>query len=330
MSGAAPRRIGVVVNPAARAARDQSQRLHRLLHALGDAGHAVEIVPTSGPGGGIEAARGLAPRCHLLLAVGGDGTFCEAAGGLLPSTGSPSPVLAPVAFGTGNDVALHSGLRQDRDLLDAIEGWANGRLPPVERDVLEVRCWHDGAEVVRHAFLFAGVGLASDILRCTTPAVKRWLGPRLSYAVGFFRALATWTPSTLRVRTERGGLEEPLVVALAANAPHAGGGGMRIAPDALLDDGLAEVSLIRALGRLGIARQFLSLASGRHVGHPNVDYFRSPFLEVDAHPPQPVAADGDIVGHTPVRIRTLHRALRVLARPGAGTHVPGSRPDRTA
>lgn len=329
MNGAAPRRIGVVFNPAARAARDQSQRLHRLLRALGDAGHAVETVPTSGPGGGIEAAQRLAPRCDLVLAVGGDGTFCEAAGGLLQASLPSAPILAPVAFGTGNDVALHSGLRQDRDLLDAIEGWANGRLQPVARDVLEVRCHHAGAEVVRHAFLFAGVGIASDILRYTTPAVKRWFGPRLSYAVGFFRALAAWAPSTLRVRTERGGLEESLVVALAANAPHAGGGGMRIAPGALLDDGLAEVSLIRALGRLGMARQFLSLASGRHVEHPRVDYFRSPFLEVDAHPPQPVAADGDVVGHTPVRIRTLHRAIRVLARPGEGTHATGSRPERT-
>ena len=309
-------RIGLVVNPAAQAARDQSRRLLAVSDALRGAGHVLHPCVTQGPGGGILAARDLAPRCDLLLAVGGDGTFCEMVGGVLQSSLATPPVVAPLSFGTGNDVALLSGLQRDPDLLAAVHAWSHGLQEPVERDILEVRCRHQGAEVVRHAFLFAGVGIASDILHYTTPTVKRWFGPRLSYAVGFFRALAAWKPTTLQVRSHRGEQRQPLVVALAANAPHAGGGGMKIAPGAHLDDGLANVSLIRALGRVAIARQFLSLASGRHVHHPNVDYFPSPFLDVDAHPPQPVAADGDLVGQTPVRIRTLHRAHRVLVDPG--------------
>ena len=134
---------------------------------------------------------------------------------------------------------LFRSLRRDDALLQSIQRWASGTLQPVERDLLEVRCQHDGAEIVRHAFLFAGVGIASDILRYTTPTVKRWFGPQLSYAVGFFRALAAWSPAMLRVQTARGILAEPLVVALAANAPHAGGGGMKIAPGALLEISLA-------------------------------------------------------------------------------------------
>ncbi|MEI6343115.1 MAG: hypothetical protein WCR07_14285 [Verrucomicrobiota bacterium] len=82
-------------------------------------------------------------------------------------------------------------------------------------------------------------------------------------------------------------------------------------------------------GFLAEARQFLSLASGTHVRHPNVDYFRSAYLTVDAVVPMPVAADGDVVGHTPARIRTVHRAIRVLAsvsdsharRPGRGGRI---------
>jgi len=320
-SGLGPRRVGLVINPASGAARDQSARLRQLVESLRQSGHAVEAIDTQRSGDGIPIARDLSPRCDLILAVGGDGTFCEVAGGVLLAEPSPDaasrPVLAPVSFGTGNDVARLSGLRRDDALLKAIAGWSDGSLQPIERDLLEVRCQLEGAEVVRHAFLFAGVGIASDILRYTTPTVKRWFGPQLSYAVGFFRALAAWRPATLHVQTGRGILAEPLVVALAANAPHAGGGGMKIAPGALLDDGLADVSLIRALGRLAIARQFLSLASGTHVRHPNVDYFRSAYLTVDADVPMPVAADGDVVGHTPARIRTVHRAIRVLRAKGS-------------
>ena len=64
---------------------------------------------------------------------------------------------------------------------------------------------------------------------------------------------------------------------------------------------------------LAEARQCLSLESGTHVRHFNVDYFRSAYLTAYAVVPMPVAADGDVVGHTPARIRTVHRAIRVLA-----------------
>jgi diacylglycerol kinase family enzyme len=309
--------LGVVINPMANAGRDQSARLSRLKERLVGDGHRLRVEQTAGPGGGIELGRELAAESDVLLAVGGDGTFCEVVGGFLTAGRGRVRGVAPVSFGTGNDVARHVGLRQEEELFRALDGL--GRLERGEEaglkrmDVLEVRCWKDGREVIRHGFLFAAVGFASDILRYTTPTVKRWFGPQLSYSVGFFRALASWQPVGLRVRTEKGLCAEPLVVALAANAPHAGGGGMRIAPDADLTDGLSEVSLIRALGKAAIARQFIRLTRGTHIRHPRVDYFRSAWMEVESDVPQPVALDGDIVGETPMRVRVLHRAVPVLA-----------------
>ena len=114
------------------------------------------------------------------------------------------------------------------------------------------------------------------------------------------------------MRTERGAVTEPLVVALVANAPHAGGGVMRIAPGASLTDGLAEVSLVRALGRWAIAGQFFRLVRGTHVRHPRVDHFQSTWMEVEAEQAQLVALDGDVVGETPMRVRILPSAVRVL------------------
>jgi len=307
--------IGIVVNPRARAGCDQRLRLEALESAMKQAGHRVIRRETAGPGGGAECAAGLVHETDVVLAAGGDGTFCEVVGGMLASGGSRAWCVAPLSFGTGNDVACHLGLKQDRQLLAALDRFHRaGRLPEVckEHDILEVRCRRDGREVVRHGFLFAAVGFATDILRHTTPGVKRWFGQHLSYPVGFFRALAGWNPVELRVRTERGSVCEPLVVALAANAPHAGGGVMRIAPDASLCDGLAEISLVRALGRCAIARQFFRLVRGTHVRDPRVEYFRSGWMEVDADEAQAVAVDGDIVGETPMRVRVLSRAIRVL------------------
>ena len=225
--------IGLVVNPKANAGRDQGVRLRQFREALAEDGHAVRMMETAGAGGGVACAQAMAGEVDLLLAVGGDGTFCEVVGGMLTAERGIVRAVAPVSFGTGNDVARHLGLRRESDVLAALREFHRGGPDRVRRlDVLEVRCRAGGREVVRHGFLFAAVGFASDILRQTTPRVKRWFGPQLSYSVGFFRALAGWKPVPLRVSTERGMIEEPLVVAMAANAPHAGGGGMRIAPGA--------------------------------------------------------------------------------------------------
>jgi len=305
--------IGMVVNPKANAGRDQGVRLREFREALARDGHGVRMVETAGPGGGLACAQALAGEVDVLLAVGGDGTFCEVVGGMLTADKQGVGAVAPVSFGTGNDVARHLGLRREAEVLTALRGYQAGGPDRVRRmDVLEVRCHVGGREVVRHGFLFAAVGFASDILRYTTPRVKRWFGPQLSYSVGFFRALARWQPVPLRVSTERGRIEEPLVVAMAANAPHAGGGGMRIAPGADLADGLSDVSLIRALGRAAIARQFIRLTQGTHIRHPRVDFFRSGWMEVDAATPQPVALDGDVVGETPMRVRVLRQAVPVV------------------
>jgi diacylglycerol kinase (ATP) len=214
-----------------------------------------------------------------------------------------------LALGTGNDAANLLGLGTDDALVDAVLGGGERPL-----DLIEVRLRENGAERVRHAVLFVAVGFSGDLLGATTPAIKRWFGAKLSYPIGFFRALADHRPVRLRVRTGRGDVDEPLVVALMANAPHAGGGMMRIAPGADMGDGLGEVSLIRGLGRWRIAGQFLRLVRGTHVNHPNVEHFADVAMEVSADPAQGVALDGDLVGMTPMHARMRKGAVRVVAR----------------
>lgn len=305
-------RIGLVVNPAAGAGRNQQARLTPLLRRLRESGHILEVCETRGPRDGFRLATQLAPVSDVLLAVGGDGTLCEVVDALMVRGVSPAPIVAPVALGTGNDLARIAGLLDETLVVRALEPRVAPWPACASMDVLEVRCRVDGLEVIRHGLLFAAVGFASEVLRLTTPRLKRWLGPQWSYYAGFFRALARWHPMPLQVRTGRGALSEPLVVALAANAPHAGGGGMRIGPGACMHDGQCDISLIRGLGRATIARQFLRLVQGTHVQHPGVDYFRESWMEVDANPARPVVLDGDVIGETPVRVRVLPRAIRML------------------
>lgn len=303
----ARRRAVVVVNRHAAAGRDASARLDHAGRALREAGFEPEFQVTEAPGHGVELARvaGTGPD-DLIVAAGGDGTVNEVASGRLRSDPGATPI-AVLPLGTGNDFALLLGAGSVEAFVIALRG---GR--EVRRDVLAVETPDDG---LRAALLFAAVGFASDLLRATTPRVKRIFGPKLCYSVGFFRALMRHSCPTLRVRIGDRVWEEPMVVALAGNSVHAGGGVMRVAPGARMDDGEMNVSLVRATGRLQVARQFVRLVRGTHVHHPLVQYFPAAEMEIDGMPPQSVAVDGEVLGRTPARIVVRHRALQFLAGP---------------
>lgn len=301
------RRALLIRNPASAGARDQAARIGRLVAQLGNAGVAVEVRLTEWPGHALELAEQFGSGFDLVIAAGGDGTVHEVASGIIAS-GSRVP-LAIAPLGTGNDVAHLLGLRTEADVVQAIT-----TARPTALDTIEVTWGSAGNQSRRHALLFAGTAFASELLRQTTPRVVRWFGPSLCYSVGFFRALASYRAPTLRVRTAAGAWNSPDgVLALAGNSPHAGGRVMRIGPGASLTDGILELTLIQAAGRLEIARQFIRLVRGTHVNHPKVAYSKGTWLEVEADPPQPLALDGEVIGTTPARFEVHPRSLKVFA-----------------
>lgn len=331
-----PRRALLIRNPASATSRDQAQRLERFVAHLAEGGVTCEIRVTEYPGHALELARTEAVGFEWVIAAGGDGTVHEVASGLI--AGGSRAALAVAPFGRGNDIAQLVGV-----VGGAAVGAAAASDPdqaairailepkPVTLDTIRVT-WRENPSVgaesrgsaaesrdrVRHSILFGGVGFVGELLRKTTPATVKWFGPRWCYSAGFFRALFSFEPPVLRVRSEQG--EQVLshaVAVVVGNAPFAGGGLMRIGPGASMTDGLLELTLIEAVGRLDLALQFLRLLRGTHVRHRQVRFFRGHWLEVSADPPQPLALDGELLGTSPVRFEVNPRSLTVLTGPAS-------------
>jgi diacylglycerol kinase family enzyme len=91
------------------------------------------------------------------------------------------------------------------------------------------------------------------------------------------------------------------------------GGGMRIAPEAALDDGLLDLCLVRAISRGTLLRMFPTVFSGRHLSHPSVTYVKTSFVEIETEEPADVFADGEFLQETPVRLEVLRQELEVVA-----------------
>ena len=300
------KRILLIANPASGRRRGE-QRLAVARTQLEALGHAVTAALTESAGHATRLAKSNAPDFEIVAALGGDGTVNEVANGLMAVELGERPALATLPVGTGNDVALTFGLAHFESAIDAL---ANGGTRTL--DVIRVQLMRDGEPVTRHALLFVAAGFAAEVIRKTGPRVKRLFGRRFSYSVGLFRALASFRAPEFSVKWDGGEKRGRMFQVCAGNTEFGAGGVMRISPGARPDDGLLNISLVGALGRLQIVRRFPSILSGRYVEDERVDYFTGKRLEIDAVPPAEIQADGDIIGTTPAAIELLPGALRLV------------------
>jgi YegS/Rv2252/BmrU family lipid kinase len=303
-----PRRVLCVVNPEAAAGRARTVwavwRSRCARESL-----VVDEAFSDGPGHALQLARARAADYDVVVAAGGDGTVNEVANGLLLAEGARA-ALAILPLGTGNDAATQLGVLG----LDAAAA-SLARGAPRTLDVIETHFTALGQSVTRYALLFAAVGFAGELIKRTTPRVKRIFGARLCYSVGFFRALGSYRAPRMVVRAGSQQFRGRMFHVCAGNAEWGGGGVMRHSPGARWDDGKMDICLIQALGRLETVRYFPRLLRGSHVNHPKATYLQGDALEVESDPPLELQLDGDLVGRTPASFRLQPGRLTVLAPP---------------
>jgi diacylglycerol kinase (ATP) len=298
------RRSLFIVNPAAGAGR-AGDLWAQVRRELSSRDLSPEAILTTRAGEATAIARAAASKCDRVIAVGGDGTVSEVAEGLLGVTEGQC-ALGIVPLGTGNDFAQTISIL---GLPDAFEALAADHRRMI--DVIEVHCVANNKLLHRHALVFAGAGIIGPTLRHTTPLAKKLLGRAGAYRAGLLRALWHYQPADMRVTCDEVASQGDYLFLGASNGAEAGGG-MRLAPGARIDDGLLNVNLVGNLSRWESLKQLRRLSRGQHTAHPQVRYFTARNVTLESDPASEVAADGEIIGHTPARFAVKPRALPVL------------------
>ena len=134
---------------------------------------------------------------------------------------------------------------------------------------------------------------------------------RARYLVGVVAELARLAP-TPTILTVDG--EEHVGNTVLVSIANAGryGGGMRICPEARVDDGLLDVTWVDAIGRAELMRVLPQVFSGAHVRHPAVRTFRGHRLRVQTSG-QVAYADGERVGDLPVDVEAVPSAVHLVS-----------------
>ncbi len=249
---------------------------------------------------GVEAAR----SGETVVALSGDGMIGVLADALQEVPGS---ILGLLPGGRGNDLIRVLGIPQDA--VAACATIAHGIVRKIDLGaVVDPKTNQPGRAFVG----IASVGFDSDANRIANEA-PAWLGGGV-YAYGALRALISWRAARFEVELDPPG-ERRSFTAFTVGAANskAYGGGMRAAPDALLDDGLLEVVILESISKLRFLTRILpKVFSGTHVQEPSVRVFRAGEVTIGAERPFTVYADGDPLGELPLRIRALPGAVRIL------------------
>lgn len=290
--------LAVVYNPAA------GQRRKRLfqasLAALRDAGFALELLETGGPGDATRLARSVATRDRppaALVVAGGDGTINEAVNGL---AGHGLP-LAVIPLGTANVLALELGL--PRDPLGIAAGLVANRRRDIHLGHVE------SAEGQRHFVMMAGVGYDAHVVAGVSARWKRRVG-KLAYVGEMFRQLGRFHFTPYRLRFD-GGTEIVASSAILANGRHYGGPFV-CAPEADLGAERLNACLFRDGGRLAAVKYGVVLGLDRIPRLASVDLRDFRHLTIEGPVGDPVQGDGDIIARLPATVRLAAERLTVI------------------
>src|SRR2546430_5761141 len=135
----------------------------------------------------------------------------------------------------------------------------------------------------------------------------------LGYFVGSLSSIASYEPRPMRVRIGGAVREGRHLVVVAANGTYFGGG-MRIAPDAKLDDGMLDIIVGGDLGKWESFVALLKIYRGTHVDGKRILAFRAPAVEVELDGELPMEIDGEAMRGDGLRVRIRPQALTVLGR----------------
>lgn len=307
------RKIAAVINPhsaGGKTARQWPEIARALEKRLGP----VSARFTDNKEHATDLARELLREGHdFIIAAGGDGTVNEVANGFLENDDPvrPEACLGILPLGTGGDFRRTLGIAVGIEA--AIETLATGA--PLLMDVGKISfSGHDGTPRSRYFTNVVSFGMGGEVATRSQNAARR-LGGRAAFLWATFRTTLGYRGR--RVRLTLDGVPQPsecFVTNVALGNGEFHGGGMHPCPQAVLNDGLLDVTVIDYLNLIEIARDIHILYSQDVYAyhHPKVHQIRAKTITAEASEPTHLEVDGEPLGILPLEASILPACLRVM------------------
>ena len=258
------------------------------------------------------AEREAAGGRRLILALGGDGTISEVADGVLAAGAGATTEIGLIPRGTGGD--FRRTLEMPKEVAAAAAHIKNAPARKVDAGRVRYRTF-DGGEGVRHFVNVASFGFSSAVARRANASSKRF-GGRIAFMAATLRELVAHDNQDIWLTVDGQERRRRRVMMAAVGNGRFFGGGMKICPEAHIDDGAFDLVAVGDLTRAQVVANIGRLFGGTHLDMEQVTYAR--ITRLTAEPVEtganiPVELDGETPGHLPATFEVLPGALRIRA-----------------
>lgn len=286
--------LKVIYNPAA--GRGKARRwVRQVEECLRARGARADCEPSTDPDDLVRiAAESSRAGYDRVVVCGGDGTINLAVREFDLAKGT----LAVIPTGSGDDFARVMGI--PRTIAGACANAIDGDVREVDVAL---------ANNIRYLGV-AGLGFDSEVADFANRNVKFLRGSAV-YLYAIFRVLPRFTPRAVRMRTENGSRSESIMFAAVGNTRQYGGG-IRITPDAIIDDGLLDLCIVHSTTRVELLKTLPKAYTGAHVKSPFVEMQRGREFHFESDEVMAVYADGEPLTRTPVSFGMCAEKLRIV------------------
>lgn len=284
----------LIINPIAGGGRAKSL-LPKIKAFFQRAGVDYDIYLTRKPEDAIEAASAAAcDGYEVIVAVGGDGTVNEVLNGIAGT----DTILAALHGGKGNDFA--TAVNMPRNIEEACQALLRVKTKSIDL----------GKVMDRFFINSVGVGFDAAVAQRVNRGVRPLSGVS-AYTYAFFRTLSAYEPVEMEIDLGNGPVQgRPLLVAVGIGQAY--GGGMKILPDAVQDDGLFDVCIMETMNRFSLVYHFPKVFNGTLKNIEQAGMHRASEVKLTLSEPRPLHLEGEVLIGDNLHFTLEHRGMKVL------------------
>ena len=235
------------------------------------------------------------------IGIGGDGTLHEITNGILSRHDGKKIPIGIIPGGSGNSYMHDLKLT---DPLKAARAITNGSTRSLDTAKVEIN------HVVKYANNMIGWGLVTDV--GNKAEHFRWLGTNRYTILSVIEVFRHKNRSATLVMDDKK-IEDEFTFIIACNSIHVGKG-MKMAPKAILDDGLIDLIVVRSgATRKRLLQVLPKLFDGSHINEPEVEYYQTSEFSLIPEKDEILNIDGEIMGSTPIKVKMISNAMEIFS-----------------
>jgi YegS/Rv2252/BmrU family lipid kinase len=252
---------------------------------------------------------GIKTGFRKIIVVGGDGTMNEVVNGIFTQDVCPTTniALAMITVGTGNDWGKLFGIPMHYEKAIKIIKESKIRL----QDAGIVYYYNGTSRDNRYFINIAGLGFDAVVVKRTNTQKDKGYKGKALYFLNLLRSLLFYRHTLTSVEIDGIKIQND-VFTISIGIGRFSGGGMRQTPNAIPDDGLFDITIVKKMRKGEIIMSLKKLYDGSILDHPKIEGYTGKDILIDSDPLIHVEADGESLGHSPIEFSLIPKSINIV------------------